>query len=60
MPETITKVDGYRVSTPGGVKAKNTTKAKAKAQARLLRGVDHGWKPTGKRRKKKKWSDKIG
>jgi len=37
-----------RVSTPGGVKAKATTPAKAKAQAKLLRAVDHGWKPTGK------------
>jgi len=48
MPERITKVDGYRVSTPGGVKAKHTTKKKAMAQARLLRAVEHGWKPTGK------------
>ena len=37
-----------RVSTPGGVKAKATTPAKEKAQAKLLRAVDHGWKPTGK------------
>ena len=50
MPEKVTKVKGgYRVSTPGGVKAKKTTKAKAESQARLLRGVEHGWKPTGKR-----------
>lgn len=46
MPVTVTKVDGYRVSTPGGVKAKNTTKKKAKAQKRLLHAVEHGWKPT--------------
>ena len=46
MPATITKVNGYRVSTPGGVKAKNTTKAKAKKQKRLLNAIDHGWKPT--------------
>ena len=52
MPTKITKVDGYRVSTPGGVKAKHTTKEKAEAQARLLRAVDHGWKPTGKPAKK--------
>jgi hypothetical protein len=51
MPEKITKVKGgYRVSTPGGVKAKNTTKAKAAAQARLLRGVEHGWVPTRKKK----------
>jgi hypothetical protein len=50
MPEKITKVKGgYRVSTPGGVKAKHTTKEKAEKQARLLRAVDHGWKPTGKK-----------
>lgn len=50
MPEKISKVKGgYRVSTPGGVKAKHTTKAKAESQARLLRAVDHGWKPTYKK-----------
>lgn len=36
-----------RVSTPGGVKSKATTPAKAKRQANLLRAVDKGWKPTG-------------
>ena len=54
MPVKIKKVDGYRVSTPSGTKAKNTTKAKAKAQANLLRGIEHGWKPTGKRKKARK------
>lgn len=49
MPVTITKTDGFRVSTPGGVKAKNTTKAKAQAQANLLRGIEHGFKPNKKR-----------
>lgn len=50
MPEKITKVKGgYRVSTPHGVKAKHTTLKKAKAQARLLRGVEHGWHPTKRR-----------
>lgn len=49
MPVQIKKVDGFRVSTPGGVKAKKTTKKKAKAQKRLLHAVDHGWKPTGKK-----------
>jgi len=48
MPVTIRKVNGYQVRTPGGVKAKSTTKAKAERQARLLRAIDHGWKPTGK------------
>lgn len=48
MPVKIKKVNGYRVTTPGGVKAKRTTKKKAKKQANLLRAVDQGWKPTGK------------
>jgi len=48
MPYTIRKANGYRVSSPHGVKAKKTTKKKAEAQMRLLRGVEHGWKPTGK------------
>ena len=47
MPVKIKEVDGYRVSTPKQVHAKNTTKEKAEAQGRLLRGVEHGWKPTG-------------
>ncbi|MHA1401840.1 MAG: hypothetical protein ACTSQE_15935 [Candidatus Heimdallarchaeaceae archaeon] len=59
MPVRIKKVNGYRVSHGGKVSAKRTTKAKAKRQANLLRGVAHGWKPTGKkarnvRRKKKR------
>lgn len=53
MPVRITKVDGFRVSTPGGVKAKSTTRVKAERQARLLRGVEHGFKPTGKPARKK-------
>ena len=48
MPVKIKKVNGYRVSTPGGVKAKKTSRKKAKAQKRLLQGIEHGWKPTGK------------
>ena len=47
MPVKVKKVDGFQVSTPGGVKAKSTTKAKAQRQANLLRAVEHGWKPTG-------------
>ncbi len=50
MPVKIKKVDGYQVRTPGGVKAKHTTKAKAEAQGRLLRGIGHGMVP----RKRKK------
>ena len=48
MPVKITKVNGYSVKTPHGVKAKHTTKEKAEAQGRLLRAVEHGWVPTGK------------
>ena len=54
MPVKIKKVDGYQVKTPHGVKAKHTTKAKAESQKRLLNAVEHGWKPTGKKGKKKK------
>jgi len=47
MPVSIQKSgSGYRVSTPHGVKAKHTTKAKAEAQKRLLNAVEHGWKPS--------------
>ena len=50
MPVKMRSVGGgkVRVSTPGGVKAKATTPIKAKRQANLLRGVERGWKPTGK------------
>ncbi len=54
MPVKIRKVDGFRVSTPGGVKAKRTTRKKAEAQKRLLNAVEHGFKPTGKPAKKRK------
>jgi len=47
MPVKIKKVDGYQVSTPHGVKAKNTTKKKAKSQKRLLNAIEHGFIPTG-------------
>lgn len=49
MPVTTRKINGYEVRTPHGVKAKRTTKKKAKRQARLLRAVEHGWRPTGRR-----------
>jgi hypothetical protein len=46
MPVKIRKTNkGYRVSTPNGIKAKNTIKNKAEAQKRLLNAVEHGWKP---------------
>lgn len=51
MPVTIRKIGNkYQVRTPGGIKAKGTTKAKAEAQRRLLLGIERGWRPTGKRR----------
>ena len=52
MPVTTRKLKGgkYRVSTPGGIKAKGTTQAKAEAQKRLLNAIDHGWKPSKKYR----------
>lgn len=31
----------------GDVKAESTSKAKAERQLKLLRGVEHGWTPTG-------------
>jgi len=48
MPVKVRKArGGYSVKTPGGVKAKKTTKKKAIAQKRLLNAVEHGWRPTG-------------
>jgi hypothetical protein len=49
MPYHETKLKGgkVKVTSPHGVKAKATTPAKAKRQMNLLRGVEHGWKPTG-------------
>lgn len=48
MPVKIQKNKGgsYRVSTPSGIKAKHTTKAKA--QKRLLDAVEHGFRPKKK------------
>ncbi len=51
-PVKVKKIDGYKVTHGGKVSAKNTTKTKAEKQARLLRGVAHGWVPTGKKSKK--------
>lgn len=52
MPVKVKKTakGKYSVSTPGGVKAKGTTKKKAEAQKRLLNAIDHGFKPTKKGR----------
>jgi len=43
----------YTVRTPGGIKAKKTTKKKAKAQKRLLDAIDHGFDPEERKRKRK-------
>ena len=52
MPYTMKKTNSkYSVRGPSGVHAKGTTEKKAKAQMRLLRGVEHGWKPTGRKAK---------
>lgn len=36
----------YQVRNAGRVTAKGTNKTTAKRQANLLRGLEHGWKPT--------------
>lgn len=58
MPVKITKKKSgrYKVATPGGVKAKGTTLAKAKAQRRLLNALEHNpeFKEEIKKRNKKK------
>ena len=52
MPVKVTRTASgkHRVTTPGGTKAKGTTKAKAERQCRLLEGVERGWAPRGKKR----------
>ena len=47
MPVRVTKTKGgrFRVTDAGRVTAMRTTKARAAKQARLLRGVAHGWRP---------------
>jgi hypothetical protein len=55
MPVKTRRLAGgkVRVATPGGVKARATTPARAAAQKRLLNAIEHGWKPTGKRPKRR-------
>ena len=56
MPVRITKLKGgrVRVSTPGGVKSKSTTPAKAKRQRNLLNAIenDPSFKPRKQRKRK--------
>ncbi len=51
MPVKLTKLKSgkVRVRTPGGVKSKSTTLAKAKGQERLLNAIEHNpnFKPRG-------------
>jgi hypothetical protein len=53
MPYRIEKLNegGFKVVSPHGVKAKHTTKRKAKAQERLLNAIEHN--PDFTPRKKK-------
>ena len=63
MPVKVKEVDGFQVSHGGKVSAKGTSFQKAQAQAALLRGVEHGWEPTGakgKRTYKKHHSAELG
>lgn len=52
MPAKIIKKSNgkFEVKTPNEVHAKSTTKSKAVKQERLLNAVDHGWKPTNKKK----------
>jgi hypothetical protein len=52
MPYTIKETDGaYQVVNreTGKVYSNHTTKENAERQRRLLEGLRHGWKPTGKK-----------
>jgi hypothetical protein len=54
MPGSMRKVaGGYRVTWGGKATARRTTKAKAKAQLRLLRGVEHGMKPRPRKKRRR-------
>lgn len=52
MPYEIRRAgDGYEVVNreTGKVHARHTSLRKARLQVRLLHGVEHGWKPTGRK-----------
>lgn len=53
MPYKETKLsdEKFQVKSPRGIKAKGTTKKKADAQMRLLRGIEHGMVPKEKKKK---------
>lgn len=48
------KGGGYRVRWGGKTRAKKTSKAKADAQLRLLRTIEHGYKPKSRRKRRKR------
>ena len=50
MPYRIVKLKSGKVKvlSPHGTRAKATSLPKAKRQVRLLQGIKHGWRPTGK------------
>ena len=60
MPYAIQKITSgknkgkYKVvnTETGEVHSKGTTRSKAEGQVRLLRGVEHGFKPTGAKARK--------
>ena len=57
MPYAVRKSNNkYKVvnKDTGKVKGTHASKAKAQKQVNLLRGVEAGWKPTGKPARKKK------
>lgn len=53
MPYKLKEIGGkYEVMNVDTHKAHGlTTKKKASSQMRLLRAIEHGWKPTGKKAK---------
>lgn len=54
MPYKVSKKDGgYEVRSPSGVKAKRTSKKKAKSQVRLLNAIEHGFEPDEKPKRKR-------
>lgn len=55
MPYAIRKKGNQYLTVnkeTGKVKGTHASYAKAERQRRLLEGVEHGWKPTGKKAKK--------
>lgn len=54
MPWKVKKSKGkkpYKIVKHGKVVGSSTSKAKAESSVRARYGAEHGWKPTGKRRR---------